>query len=240
MSTRIVIADGYPVFLLGLVGLLSDHGKYHVAASCSEAEQTLQAVRSHRPDMLVLDLQLLECDRYGLLRTLQAECIELKVVVLASFLNPDDLLDLIGLGVRGVVLKSMPSELILRCLDVVDAGGEWLERRAASLALRELSNRGVQEAHIADALTDREAQLVRLVAEGLSNREIAARLFISEGTVKTHMHRIFDKLQVKNRVALTLLAAKGGWGAERRRDGAVERVAQGGGVPSPAAAPPSP
>jgi DNA-binding NarL/FixJ family response regulator len=136
-----------------------------------------------------------------------------KVVVLTAALDEDEVLEAIQLGVRGVLLKTMPSELLIQCIKKVYAGGEWLEKNSVARALEKLLKRESDMQNLQKLpapLTPREIDLIRLVANGHSNKKIAEQRHISEGTVKVHLHNIFDKLQIKSRVALTLYAQNNG------------------------------
>ena len=211
MAIRLILADEHPVYLLGLQYLLSNHPEFEVAASCANGEEALQAIREHRPDMLVLELYLPKKNSLNLIREILTDGLRPKVVILTASLDEDQLLDVIRLGVRGVVLKSMTPDLFIRCLQKIQAGGEWLENHSASLALEKLLRRETEKRNLQNRLTSREMELLRLAATGMRNQDIAGRLFISEGTVKTHLHKVFDKLQVTNRVELSTLARNNGW-----------------------------
>jgi DNA-binding NarL/FixJ family response regulator len=136
------------------------------------------------------------------LRRVAEEAPGVRVVILAGELDEDGLLEAVRLGVRGVVLKEAGPEALVRCVRAVQAGGQWLDHQVTSRALERLLARESDRQRGAGVLTPREAELARLVGEGLRNKEIAARLGISEGTVKIHLHRIYDKLGVSSRVGL--------------------------------------
>ena len=212
MTVKLIVADEQPLHRLGVCQFLSGYPEFEVAASCADADEVLRAVRAEAPDLLVLDLLLPPQGAVGLLRELHTEGLTVKTVILAASIDEDEVLDVIRQGVRGVVLKTMAPDLLLKCLRIVHAGGEWLEKRSVSLALEKLlRSESRREQRAAGPLTAREMELVCLAAEGLQNQEIAARMFISEGTVKAHLHNIFKKLHVKNRLALSTLARGNGW-----------------------------
>jgi DNA-binding NarL/FixJ family response regulator len=104
------------------------------------------------------------------------------------------------------VLKEMAARLVVQCVRKVHAGEQWLEKRSVSLALERLLKREAATREIAGLLTSREIEIVRMVADGLRNREIADRLYINEGTVKAHLHNIYEKLKVNSRLQLTRYA----------------------------------
>lgn len=211
MTIRLVLADEQPVYRLGLESLLAANPGFEITANCADGEATLRAVEEQRPDILMVDLHLPRLDTLDLLRKIRGAGIPLPVVVLTAALNEDDLLAMMPLGVRGVVLKTMPVEHIIRCLFKVQGGDTWLEMHSVSLALDKLLSREARQQSSGGSLTERELELTILAAQGLSNREIASRTFISEGTVKGHLHKVFDKLKVKNRTGLGRVARERGW-----------------------------
>lgn len=210
MPIRLVLADDHPLVLDGLTRLFATEPDFEVAALCTDGEQAIKALHEHRPDILVLDLRMPRMSGLAVLRQILAEKLSIRVVLLTAAVDEEEVLEAIRLGVRGMVLKEMAPQLLIQCLRKVHAGGEWLERGAVTRALDKLLHReaGLQE--ITSLLTLREIELVKLVAEGLSNRGIGEELHITEGTVKVHLHRIYDKLNVRSRVGLTLLAQEKG------------------------------
>lgn len=212
-TQRLVLADAQPVYLLGLRALLADQSEFEITASCMDGDEALRLCLDHPPDILLMDLQLVGRDGLSLLRELQAANLKPKTVILTASLDSDVFLELIRLGVRGVLLKTMPAHLIVQCLHAVRSGGEWLERQAAGLALERLLKEEAQGTGATEVtrLTKRERELMRLAAQGLTNAQIAAYLHIHQGTVKSHLNRVFAKLGIKNRVGLSLLARERGW-----------------------------
>lgn len=204
----VVIADDHPLVLDGLEQLLRLEPDLEVVARCRDGEETLRAVREHRPDLLVLDVRMPEGDGLAVLRSLDREGIAPAVVLLTAALDDAQLLDAIRLGVRGVVLKEMAPELLVEAAREVLRGGQWLERGLGGRALRRLLERGPESP--AGTLTPREREIVRLVASGMRNRAVAERLGIGEGTVKLHLHNIYSKLGVDGRVELVLYAGERG------------------------------
>jgi len=210
MTINLVIVDGFPIVLKGLQLLFSAEPGLQVQSCCGDGETALEAVARWQPDILLLDLKIPKMDGLQVLRELRKRDPRPKVVILTDALEVDEVLEAIQLGVRGVVLKEMPPELLIQCVKKVFAGGEWIEKNSVSRALEKLLQRESALQKLPNQLTPREVDLIRLVAGGHSNRQIAEQRHISEGTVKVHLHNIFDKLQVKTRVALTLYAQNNG------------------------------
>lgn len=210
MPIRLVLADDHPIVRYGLERLLAETREFTVCASCEDGASALDAVRRHQPDILLLDIRMPRMDGLEVLRQMHREGMATRVVILTGALDEDEVLEAIRLGVRGVVLKEMAPPLLLQCLRKVHAGGEWLEKDSVGRALEKLLQRESEYRGAACQLTPREIDLVKAVATGMSNAEIGAKLYISQGTVKVHLHRIYDKLQIKSRVALTLYAKEKG------------------------------
>lgn len=210
MAIGLVLADDHPVVLDGLESLFRVERDFRVLARCRDGDDTLRAVRQHRPDVLILDLRMPGKDGLAVLRELRSEGLATRTVILTAALDEDEVLEALRLGVRGVVLKEMAPELLVRCIRKVHAGGEWLEKRSIGRALEKMLGREVAANQLRGTLTARELDVVRLVATGLRNREIAERLGVSEGTIKIHLHNVYEKLQVDGRLELALLARKKG------------------------------
>ena len=198
----VVIADDHPIILAGLETLLQREPNITVVAQCTDGIEALRAVNKLRPDLLILDLRMPRADGVMVLRQMQKDRSPTRVVLLAAVIDDDALLESIRLGARGVVLKEMAPRFLVDCIREVHAGGQWFEQRAIGEAMEKLVRREAASKEISSILSRRELDVVRAVAQGLRNREIAERLGIAEGTVKLHLHTIYSKLQVDGRTAL--------------------------------------
>jgi len=116
------------------------------------------------------------------------------------------LIEALHLGIRGFVLKEMATKLLVECLRRVHAGGQWLEKDSANRAMAKLVRREARGREVAALLTPREIEVVRMVAKGLSNKEIGSQLFIADGTVKIHLHNIYEKVKINRRADLVRFA----------------------------------
>ena len=210
MPISVVLADDHPLVLDGLESLFRVERDIVVVSRCRDGAAALRAVREHRPDVLVLDIRMPQADGLSVLRTMKEEGLESRVVVFTAAVDEDEVVEAIHLGVSGVVLKEMAPESLVLCVRHVHAGGEWLERRSASRALDMMRKREAGASTMASLLTPRELEVVRLVVQGLRNKEIAKRLLVSEGTVKIHLHNTYDKLKVEGRMALSVYARERG------------------------------
>ena len=197
MAIRIVLIDDHPMVLKGLEQLLQLNADFDVVATCGTAVEGLQAVEALRPDVLLLDLKMPGEDGLSVLRRLDPEQPP-AVVVLTASQDEDDLIAAARLGARGIVLKAMAPRVLEDCIRAVHAGGLSLSVDGVDLSDR-LAQRQRVENELQHILTPREFEIVRLVAARLDNQEIAARLSISVGTVKIHLHHVFEKLQLRGR-----------------------------------------
>lgn len=205
MPITLVLADDHPLVLDGIEAVLESQPDMKVLARCADGEEALAAVRAHRPDVLVLDLRMPRMDGLTVLRQLNEREGHTKVVVLTAALSSEDVIEAVRLGVRGVVLKEMAPKMLVSCIRKVYEGGRWLEHASAGRALDQLIRRDAGERELARILTTRELDVVRCVAQGLRNKEIATRLGVNEGTVKIHLHNVYLKLGVDGRLALSVL-----------------------------------
>ena len=210
MAIRLVLADDHPLILNGLTGLFSFEADFEVLASCSNGDDALDEIRSQRPDVAVLDIRMPGLSGIEVARKVSDERLGARLVLLTAALEDEDMLDAVMLGIQGVVLKEMAPQFLVQCIRKVHAGEQWLERRSAKQALEKLLKREAGGREVVGLLTQREIELVRMVAGGSRNREIADRLCISEGTVKVHLHNIYQKINVDGRVALLRYAQEKG------------------------------
>jgi two-component system, NarL family, nitrate/nitrite response regulator NarL len=208
MAIRLVLADDHPLILEALETLLCAEEGFEILASCQTGEETLQAVRYYRPDVLILDLRLPEKNGLEVLRTLAEERLPTRTVLLTAAIEEHEVLKALRLGARGLVLKEMASRTVAQCVRKVHAGLPWLENSLVSRSLEKLAlqQEGDRGREVARLLTPRELEIVRMIGRGLRNKEVATRLSISEHTVKVHLSHIYAKLGVDGRLALLRFA----------------------------------
>jgi DNA-binding NarL/FixJ family response regulator len=207
---KTIIADPHPVFLLGMEQLLRSEADFTLLGCCTTKEEALRKIQEEAPDLLILNPLLRDRTGLELIRELRERKLPIRIVVLAAALDDEQTIEIMRLGVQGMLLKNMSTTLLLQCLRKVAAGGQWLEQKSLNQAFEKLLHREAGIRRVATILTEREIEIMRLVAQGLSNLEIGERLVIGEGTVKAHVHNIYSKLGIKNRVDLTLYAQKKG------------------------------
>ena len=203
---RLVLADDHPIVLNGLESLFHLEPDFQVVARCVNGEETLAAVRQHRPDILILDIHMPRKDGLEVLRELDQDQLPTRVVLLAAALEEHEVLEALRLGARGMVLKELAPQLLVQCVRKVHAGGQWLEKSLSARALHTLVRREGDGRDAKRDLTPRERDIVVMATAGLPTKEMARQLSISEGTVKIHLHNVYKKLKVQNRVELVLYA----------------------------------
>lgn len=210
MKIRTVLADDHPIFLDGLSQLLGLEEDIAVVATCVNGEDALVAVKKHRPDILVLDIRMPGKSGLDILREMKRLEIDTKVVLLTANASTDEVIEAVRLGAQGLVLKEMTSRLLLQCIRSVHAGNQWLEKESIAKALQHVVQRDTAQHDVASVLTPREREVLTLTTRGMKTKQIAQQLNIVEGTVRIHLHSIYEKLHVDGRVELALYAREHG------------------------------
>jgi DNA-binding NarL/FixJ family response regulator len=215
VSIRIVLADDHPIVLQGLQHLFARHAEFTVVACCANAASALEAVRTHQPDVALIDLRMpgtsgRENGGLDFLSALAGELPACRRVVLTAAIAPDEVMEVLRLGASGLILKDAPPERLMECVRRVHSGEQWLDPDTATRALRDVVVRDSLRGEMSHDLTAREVEIVRMAAQGLRNRAIGEHLGISESTVKVHLYNIFQKLDVEGRVELVLWAQQRG------------------------------
>jgi DNA-binding NarL/FixJ family response regulator len=207
--TRVVLGGRYPIVLHGLSSLISLAAGFEVTAVVIGVEALLEAVQQHQPDLVVISTSIAE-DFFAVFSRVAAAAPQTPLVALSRPLNGPELLRLLQCGVRGVLPLDIPTRLVAECCRRVAAGGQWLERSAASNIIDGVLRAIEGEHSIRDKLTVRQFEIVRLAATGLRRADIAAKLNLSPATVKVHLYAIYRKLNVVSQVELMQLAKESG------------------------------
>jgi len=214
---RIVVADDHPIFRDGLCRLLALEPDFEVVAQAQDGRQVLEVLQQYEPDILLLDLKMPGLDGLATLQRLQSGKHKTRVIVLTASEDKNEFVQAMKLGTSGIVLKQSATELLIKSIRKVNAGEIWLDSHTTAAVMRQFAT-GADEIPAAGAppsstrererslLSQREREIVALVAQGFKNKEMAEKMFISEQTVKNHLHNIFDKLGVSDRLELALYA----------------------------------
>lgn len=192
---RLLIADDHPVVRDGLRGILEASGEFEVVAEAANGREAVDRAAALRPDVVLMDLRMPEMDGVTAIRQLASRQVAARVLVLTTFDTDSDVVPAIEAGATGYLLKDAPPEELLRGVRAAARGEAVLSPSVATRLL------GQVRAPAADPLSQRELDVLALIAQGSSNRDAATRLFISEATVKTHVLHIFAKLGVNDRAA---------------------------------------
>ena len=210
---RVVLADDQTVVREGLVTLLGLLPGVAVVGAAADGEQAVALVAEQRPDVLLVDLRMPRCDGVEATRRVREQYPETEVVVLTTYTDDDSVLSALRAGARGFLTKDADAEAIARALHAAAAGqstmdGEVQRRLVAAAMSGGQPSRPTAEA--ADGLTPREIEVLRLIAAGMSNTEIARKLVVSEATVKTHVNHLFAKANLRDRAQAVAYAYKTG------------------------------
>src|ERR1700688_16997 len=204
--TSVVIADRHPVVLQGLTKLLGAQSGFKVVACCSDGTNCIEAIRSLAPDIAVLDMSMPGLAGLEILPFVNSENLTTRLVFFTASIEHHELVISAAAGAYGVINKDVSPEVLLQSLRQVADGQRLLPLLSSDQELaRQQGDVAITE-NVLTVLTDRERQIMRLVSEGLSNKEIGRRLSIVDGTIKVHLHNIFQKLEISNRTVLAALA----------------------------------
>ncbi|MDP8999624.1 MAG: response regulator transcription factor [Myxococcota bacterium] len=206
---RVAIVDDLALFREGLRGLLEVHGDIDVVGEASNGEEAIALVKSLRPDVVLMDLRMPVLDGIAATRRLREARAGCRVIALTTFDDDESVFDALREGAVGYLLKDVPSERLLEAIRAAARGEGFLVPSITTKVVAEfarLSRAAPRPSPLAEPLSDRELDVLRWVARGASNKEIATHLRIAEGTVKNHMTNILDKLGVTDRTGAALKA----------------------------------
>jgi DNA-binding NarL/FixJ family response regulator len=202
---RILMADDHAIFRDGLRKLLDAEDDISIVGEASTGTQCIQLLSKLRPDILLLDLRMPDKDGLAVLEEVNFDSLPTRVIVLTATEDDREVVRAVRMGARGIVLKDSATELLIKSIRTVYSGEIWLDKKKTSDVI-EAFKKSAESGPRRDKplLSDREKEITGLVAQGFRNREIGEKLFISEQTVKNHLHNIFDKLGVSDRLELAL------------------------------------
>ena len=210
MPISVVVADNQRLILRGLVSLFEPEQDIALVGRATTGDAAMELIKQLRPDVAVLDLQIPRRGALDIVKALHAAGSATRCVILAGQVTEEEFMQAMRLGVKGVILKDMPSSLLVRCVRMVHAGEEFLEKETYLRAFRKLLQQSGEGQKLRRPLTERERAAVELAVRGLNNKEVARSLGITDGTVKAHLHRAYAKLRVKGRMGLAQYARETG------------------------------
>jgi two-component system nitrate/nitrite response regulator NarL len=202
----LVIADDHPVVLQGLIALLGEHRDFRLFGSYSNGAECIKAIRKLLPDQALLDINMPSPNGLEILRVVTAERLSTRIIFLAASPSDREIMAAVEGGAFGIMLKAYAPDTLIDCLRAVAEGHRWLPAQLVDGALERARQVRAQFARVDNALTQREREVMLLVADGLSNKGVGRRLSLSEGTVKVHLHSIYQKVAVDNRTTLAKFA----------------------------------
>jgi two-component system NarL family response regulator len=201
LRIRVLIADDHSILRQGLVSLIEDRADMTVAGEASNGREAVELWKKHRPDVTLLDLRMPELDGVDTIKAIRSDNENARIIVLTTFDGDEDIYRAIQAGAKGYLLKDVPREALMDCVRRVHRGDTCVPVDLAAKLAQRISR---------PTLSQREIDVLKLMADGKSNKEIGSRLFISEGTVKSHVKRIFGKLGVITRTEAVANATRHG------------------------------
>jgi DNA-binding NarL/FixJ family response regulator len=210
---RVLLVDDQPLVRAGLRRILEPQDELTIVGECEDGDQVLDAVSRLRPDVVVMDIRMRRLDGAEATRLLRAEDDAPPVLVLTTFDDDDTVAAALSAGAAGFVLKDAPGEDIVRATITVAEGNSWLDPQIVGQVLdayRRNSGRQQRDRALVALLTDRERDVLHQVGQGKTNAEVAAALFVSEATVKSHLGNILTKLDLRDRPAAIVFAHTNG------------------------------
>jgi DNA-binding NarL/FixJ family response regulator len=206
---RVLLVDDQPLVRAGLRLILEPQEHIAIVGECDDGDQVLDAVDRHRPDVVVMDVRMRRMDGAEATSQLRSRAGSPPVLILTTFDDDDTVAAALGAGAAGFILKDARGEDIVRATTTVAEGGSWLDPQIAGQVLdayRRIAGRQQRDRAMIGQLTQRERDVLRQVGTGATNAEVAAALFISEATVKTHLGNILTKLDLRDRPAAIVFA----------------------------------
>lgn len=209
----ILLVDDHIIFRKGVAALLSDRDDMAILGEVGNGLEAIQAARELLPDVILMDINMPKCNGLEATRRIKRELPHIKIVMLTVADDDQNLFEAIKSGAQGYLLKNLEPNHLYNLLESISRDEAPLSGAIAAKILREFSNPGPQsqqESKVIETLTVREISILELVVDGLTNKEIASELFISENTVKIHLRNILNKLHLQNRIQAAVYAVRKG------------------------------
>jgi len=210
VTIRILVVDDHPVVREGIAAMLARQPDLAVAGEAGDGLEAVEKAVALRPDVVLMDLQMPRLDGVEAIRRIRAQLPKTQVIILTTYDTDELVFQGIQAGARGFLLKDAPREELFRAVAAVHRGESLLQPSVAAKLIDRVNQLGASPPPAEDRLSDREMDVLRLMAKGQPNKEIAQALFISESTVKTHVASIFQKLGVRDRTEAVTQALQRG------------------------------
>lgn len=206
---HIVIVDDHELVRRGLRDLIESHDEFRIVAEAGNTFDGLNAIKTHQPDIAILDVRMLDGNGVELCREIQSQFPEVKVIMLTAYSDDEALLGSILAGAKGYLLKDIKGDIFLKSIHKVAQGESILDAQAAERVRDRLRKVGSPAAKIAD-LSEQERRIITLIGDGFSNRQIAEQMFIAEKTVKNYVSSLLSKLGLERRTQAASLVTRVG------------------------------
>jgi DNA-binding NarL/FixJ family response regulator len=208
MGIRILIADDHHVVRRGLTFFLKTQKDIEIIGEAGNGREAVELARTLKPDLILMDLVMPEMDGIQATKMIKTEMPEIKIMMLTSFSDQDHVIPALEAGASGYQLKDIEPDELINCIRKIMSDENQLHPIATSHLLANLSNKKSNVRNLLEQLTKRELDVLREIAKGKSNKEIASTLFITEKTVKTHVSNLLAKLELADRTQAALFAVK--------------------------------
>jgi two-component system, NarL family, nitrate/nitrite response regulator NarL len=208
MTVSVILVDDHPLVLSGLRSLVQSHAGFDVVGEFNDGDEALAAIRQHKPTIAVLDLRIGKCSGLSILSAVVDGASPTRIVLLAAVMHDAEIYAAIDLGVHGILLKDSAPDTLIDCMNAVAAGRRWLPEGLIKGPLERENVRRRLAEDILERLTRREREVALLIVDGLTVKQVAHQLMLSEGTVKIHLHAVFQKLGVSKRSDMVLMLSR--------------------------------
>jgi two-component system NarL family response regulator len=201
LPIRVLIADDHSIFRQGLATIISRDPDMTVIAQAENGQQAIDLFREHQPDVTLMDLRMPQVEGVEAITTIRAESKSARIIVLTTYDSDEDIYQGLQAGAKGYLLKDTEPDELLNAIRTIHRGQQYIPPDVGAKLVQRISN---------PVLSERELSVLRSMAQGMSNADIATTLSISEGTVKSHVNRILSKLDVNDRTQAVIVAVKRG------------------------------
>ncbi|MCS0672771.1 MULTISPECIES: response regulator [Cytobacillus] len=210
MAIKVLIADDHHVVRRGLVFFLKTQPEIEIIGEAKNGREAVEMIQTNQPDVVLMDLDMPVMNGIEATRQIKASCPEVKIMILTSFSDQDHVIPAIEAGASGYQLKDIEPDILVQAIIQLMKGENQLHPKATSHLLTHLTNKNSTERQPLEELTKRELEVLREIAKGKSNKEIASSLYITEKTVKTHVSNLLSKLELADRTQAALYAVRHG------------------------------